>query len=189
MTLFGLIVVVVFVVSFVALACLLLCLLRLSLRVVVVQGQSMEPTLASEDHVLVWRFWPKRWLRRGQVVLVCPWGNPEEDYIRFLKRIVGMPGDTLVTHLDELPEDMQALHAAFYDAQQRRIWQVPPGHVFVRGDNRRGSIDSASWGAVPMERVYGIMLRKLSPTHTSQSSQSSQSSQRRQTSHLSSEAV
>lgn len=161
-------------VSVLALACLLLCLLRLSLRVVIVRGQSMEPTLTPEDRVLVCRFWPQRWLRRGQIVLVCPWGSPEEEYTRFIKRIVGMPGDTLVTSLDEVPEDIRASHAAFYDAQQRRTWQVPSGHIFVRGDNRQGSIDSTLWGATPMGRVYGIVLRKLAPSRSSRSSQSLQ---------------
>lgn len=152
-------------VSFLMFVCLLVWLLRLSLRVVIVRGQSMAPTLAAGDRVLVWRFWPKRWLRRGQIVLVCPWGNPEEDLTRFLKRIVGVAGDTLVTTLDELPEALRAAHARFYDAQGRRTWQIPAGHLFVRGDHRQGSIDSTSWGAVPAQRVYGVVFRKLSAPH------------------------
>lgn len=135
-------------------------LLRIALTVVTIQGQSMSPVLEESDRVLVWRFWPTRWLRHGHIVIVRQWGD--EGSPPFIKRIVGLPGDTLVTSIDDLPEHLRPSLLAAHDTQGRRVWHIPPGHLFVRGDNRRGSVDSLSWGPIPFQRVDGIVLRKLS---------------------------
>ncbi len=155
MVLFGLILV-----GFSILGCL--ALLRITLRVVIVRGESMMPALAANDRVLVWRFWPTRWLHHEQIVVVCPWGVPGDGLSLFIKRIVGLPGETLITSIDELPEHLRLLHAPFYDAQGQRRWHIPSGHFFVRGDNRQGSIDSTYWGAIHAQRVYGLVWRRLS---------------------------
>ena len=40
------------------------------------------------------------------------------------------------------------------------VWDVPPGHVFVRGD-APSSADSATWGPVPRSAIEGVMVRHL----------------------------
>ncbi len=137
-------------------------LLRTAFVVVTVQGQSMFPTLEEYDRVLVWRFWPARWLQRGQIVIVRQLGKRAEGHLPFIKRIVGLPGDTIITSIDDLPGHLRLSLLAEHDTQGRRIWHIPPGYIFVRGDNRIGSVDSLSWGPIPFTRVGGIVLRKLS---------------------------
>ncbi|HEX8600790.1 MAG TPA: signal peptidase I [Chloroflexia bacterium] len=142
-----------------------------SLYVIEVANESMRPAFKHGDRVLVWRYWPKRWLRKGQVVLVWPHkhapGNPwalaraERRYVPFIKRIVAMEGDTVVTQLTDLHQEDQLDEARHHDSAGNRTWHIPPDHLFLRGDNRRDSVDSLVWGPVPDWCVMGIVLMKL----------------------------
>ena len=136
-------------------------LCRSAFLIVVTQGESMSPALKQNDRVLVWRFWPACWLHYGQIVVT----RQEDDEISLpllIKRISGLPGDTIIATLEEIPEDLRASYRHMHDSQGKRTWQVPPGHVFLRGDNHKVSSDSLTQGPVPIEYVCGIMLRKLS---------------------------
>ena len=126
--------------------------LRQALAVVTVEGTSMVPTLHYGDRVLAWRLWPARWLRRGAIVVVeheadraraRRWSRPQEPAL-YVKRLVGLPGDTVQSGNDET---------------QRLA--VPPRHLFVCGDNRPGSRDSRHWGPLPLRSLRGIVLTKL----------------------------
>lgn len=140
---------------------------RLLLVVVTVEGISMLPSLKSGDRVLVLRLWPSKWLRRGQVVLVLPTHaltyNP--DYLArvgpFIKRIIGLPGETLVTHLDDISDAYRAQQLAAHDAEGRRVWRVASNHIFVRGDLIPSGFDSLSWGPIPVDSIRGVVIMKL----------------------------
>ena len=143
-----------------------------SLYIVTVVSRSMFPTLNEGDRVLVWRLWPRGWLRRGQVVLVFPWmkktDNPwarsssQSKFAPYIKRLAALGGDTLVTHLSDLnPKDQESVLSE-HDSTGKRVWHIPPGHVFVMGDNRPAFTDSLTWGPVPDWTVMGIVLIKLS---------------------------
>lgn len=142
-------------------------LLRVALLVVTVQGQSMSPTLKDKDRVLVWCLWPARWVRCKQIVIVRQWEVPTHGFAfnPLIKRVVALPGDTITTLIDELPAEFRPSYLALHDDQGQRIWHVPPGFLFIRGDNRRESIDSLTWGPIPSHYVCGIVFRKLSPRH------------------------
>src|SRR5687768_12808233 len=75
-------------------------LARAFLVVVTVTTTSMQPTLVEGDRVLVVRHWPRRWLRRGQIVIVRP-GPASEMGTPLIKRIAGLPGDSFVTYADQ----------------------------------------------------------------------------------------
>jgi signal peptidase I len=143
-----------------------------SLYIVRVVSQSMFPTLKEGDRVLVWRLGPRTWLRRGQVVLVWPWmkrtDNPwgrsasQAKFSPYIKRLVALEGDTLVTRLSDLTPKEHESVLSEHDSTGKRVWHIPPGHIFVRGDNRPAVNDSLLWGSIPDWTVMGIVLIKLS---------------------------
>ena len=135
-----------------------------------VEQRSMEPTLASGDHILIDKLSP-RWspYARGDVIVFHAPGQYDAEVIPYLKRIVGMPGDTIQiengrifitpnggvpTRLDEryLAEGETSLPQGL---EGRREWTVPENAYFVLGDNRSDSVDSRTFGAIPHDRIVG----------------------------------
>jgi signal peptidase I len=143
-------------------------LIRFALVVVTVTGRSMAPTIEDGDRVVVLRRWPAAWLRKGQIVLLRP-VTPE--HLRAaaplattpsIKRVVGLPGDRIATHITELKEHNRVHLPWVYDRQGWRLWDIAPGYCFVRGDNRAESIDSLVWGPVHVCGLQGLVVMKLS---------------------------
>jgi signal peptidase I len=141
--------------------------IRVSLIVVTVDGQSMSPTLEPGDRAVVLRHWPRAWLRRGHIVLILPYSEERRSQRRSfsvdlcIKRVVGLPSDMIATHITELKEHDRLRVPWVYDSQGWRFWHIPPGHLFIRGDNRAESIDSLSWGPVSFGGLQGLMVMKL----------------------------
>jgi signal peptidase I len=158
---------------------LTLLLLRLSLFVTIVQGESMLPTLIPGDRLLVLHYWPIQWLRKSQIVVgdlrkirentpeihgldFLPIPEFKEPYPeKFVKRLIGLPGDTIIIHISELHKDLQDIKRPACDASGNLVWPIAPGYCFVRGDGL-DSDDSVNWGAIPLSYVSGIVLGKLS---------------------------
>jgi hypothetical protein len=101
---------------------------------------------------------------------VWPWLTPsattsaslnKHAVIPFIKRIVGLPGDTLVTSLRELDDIHRARALGAHDPSGNRTWHIPQGYLFVRGDQPVGGWDSLSWGPIPFRSVLGIVIMKL----------------------------
>nr|WP_297422375.1 signal peptidase I [uncultured Actinotalea sp.] len=124
-----------------------------------VAGESMAPTVPDGAVVWVWR--PDdsaAELARGDlVVLRDPTGALA------LKRVVGLPGEHVgvldaVVHLDgtALLEPYAVLDGV--DGLHTAQVEVPPGHVFVLGDNRGPSVDSLTYGTVAEDRLVGRVL-------------------------------
>jgi signal peptidase I len=122
-----------------------------------VEGQSMEPNLHTNQRLVVekvsYRFHgPQRF---DVVVIKVPSQGDE----LLIKRIVGLPGETVEIHDGQVYINGVLLDEPFTSEQTRpgryaRI-TVPPLHVFVLGDNRNHSNDSRSFGPVPIENIVG----------------------------------
>jgi len=98
--------------------------------------------------------------QRGDVIVFL---FPEDRRRMFLKRVIGLPGETVevrdtIVSIDgkTLPEAyafFEAPHAAGHKGFPPE--RVPPGHLFVLGDNRDNSRDSRYWGFLPLSDVLG----------------------------------
>lgn len=84
----------------------------------------------------------------------------EPDCTKFIKRIIGLPGDTVCIPLSSLHEFMQTLLRSRCNADGNLVWIVPENHCFVRGDGLI-SMDSLTVGPIPLSAITGITLLKL----------------------------
>ena len=145
---------------------------------------SMKPNLLVGDHLLVNKFifaptaspieralLPMRPIERGDIVV---FKFPEEPDRDFIKRTIGLPGDTVELKNQTVLVNGQPLvepyaHYLFPPAADtqtdgfdlRRKYgpvTVPAGHYFMMGDNRDDSQDSRFWGFLPQSYVKGRAL-------------------------------
>ena len=145
-------------------ALVIVVLMRCILLVVTVENRSMAPTLEAGDRVLMIRHWPTRWLRKGQIVLIEPGrgaGGPTLFAVMpYIKRIAALGGETLTISLTEIAACNYSFNHKINHEQSQQVWHIPAGHLFVQGDSPQ-SVDSRTWGPLPLQSVLGVMLMKL----------------------------
>lgn len=146
-----------------------------------IPSSSMEDTLRIDDRVLVnklaYRFGE---IARGQVIVFDDPRDAEradESILEaaarnvgealgitpprseFIKRVIGLPGETIEIRDGAVLVDGRRLIEPYVKAGSRMPdfgpVTVPPGHVFVMGDNRGASQDSRFFGPIPIEEVVG----------------------------------
>lgn len=120
-----------------------------------VDGFSMRPTLEDGEFVLVSKLsYALGDFQRGDIVVFHFPLNPQEELV---KRIIGLPGDTISVRDNQVYVNGQQLNET-YIAQAPLYsgeWTVTEGQLFVLGDNRNNSNDSKDWGLLPQENVVG----------------------------------
>ena len=141
-----------------------------------IKGRSMLPTLHDRDVALVWRLgYLLRMPRRGDVV-ICHYPGRKMKRIPFLpqafvKRVIGLPGDTVEWLEGELLLNGQPLHEPYLDPARCRFKRtrppltLGPEEYYVLGDNRDSSNDSRSVGPIRRRAIRGrvvcLTYRKL----------------------------
>jgi len=145
---------------------------------------SMENNLLIGDHLLVNKFvfsstasrlehavLPVRSIRRRDIIVFKYPDEPDRD---FIKRVIGLPGETVElkakkVYIDGHPLDEPYVHflepaseaqeVTSFDVRERYgPVRVPEDHYFVMGDNRDNSQDSRYWGFLPRDYVKGRAL-------------------------------
>jgi signal peptidase I len=120
-----------------------------------VEGISMEPNLHEGQFVVVNRL-AYRWAepQRGDIIVFRFPLNPKR---RFIKRVIGLPGDTLVVRSGQVLINGEVIYEPYLSITPRYNgeWIVGPDEVFVLGDNRNNSSDSQNWGALPLDEIIG----------------------------------
>jgi signal peptidase I len=161
-------------------------LIALVVRTLVIQAfkipsSSMENTLLIGDHIFVNKFLYGYHIpftkgrviqfsrpERGDIIVFV---FPEDKSKDFIKRVVGIPGDTVEIRQKQLyvnGQPMSEKYARFADGATIDGFvrsrdnlppiRIPPDKLFVMGDNRDRSYDSRFWGFVDMDAVIGKAL-------------------------------
>jgi signal peptidase I len=148
-----------------------------------VPSPSMEKNVLAGDRLVVDKFLlaprsspldpllPSRGVRRGDIVVFRFPDDPRRD---FLKRVIGLPGETVAIRDKRVFVDGRLLDEPYAFHSDDRVWPDDPyvsddrrrrdqlgptgvkeGTYFVMGDNRDDSNDSRYWGAVPAGHIEG----------------------------------
>lgn len=131
----------------------------------------MEPTLDIGDRLIVekvsYRLHPPH---RGDIIVFHPplqltalGYDPRQA---FIKRVIGEPGQTLQVSRGQVYVDGKALEEAYIreaPSYEMLPVTVPPGAVFVMGDNRNDSNDSHIWGVLPQSNIIGRATYRFWP--------------------------
>ena len=149
-----------------------------------VEGSSMRPELSGGEYVMVNKlsffrvdmrrlsdlvpFWDAKEKKshlpftgppeRGDVIVFHAPVRPPKD---FVKRVIGLPGETLeirsgAVYINGVElEESYDLGSEFRSYQESQSITLRDGEFFVLGDNRGSSNDSKDWGPVRMEEIVG----------------------------------
>lgn len=130
-----------------------------------IASQSMQPTLRPGEHVLVEKVTrhTREW-RRGDLAVFRRPGTGELA----AKRIVAVGGDLVAIEDGVLVVDGQPVEEPYADSESiDSVYfgpvRVPPGAVFVLGDNRRNSVDSRAFGPITVDELRGRVVAVVWP--------------------------
>ena len=134
-----------------------------------VEGQSMAPTLADQDRLIV----NKLAYRIGEphvgdiVMLYYPL-NPNKS---FVKRVIAEEGDQVRVvdgrvYRNDVPMDDTFVPSEYRSHDDWGPQVVPEGYYFVMGDHRNNSSDSRHWGFVPKKYIIGKVQLRWWPVPT-----------------------
>jgi signal peptidase I len=129
-----------------------------------VSGESMYPTFKNNEYILTnllgLRFSE---LERGDVIVFKAPTDPDKD---FIKRVIGLPGDTVMLQDGYIFVNGSQVNESGYlsaavqtyggaSLQEGETVVVPPGEYVVMGDNRMNSSDSREWGFLKEGSIIG----------------------------------
>ena len=140
----------------------------LALETRYIVAESMAPTLQINDRLLVNKFYSSP--QRGDVVIFYPpetaFPEEEQNMDAFVKRIVGLPGETLEVKDEQVIVNNQPLTEDYIQEPATYVWGpeiIPEEQYFVLGDNRNASFDSHMFGFVPAENIVGKVTKIFWP--------------------------
>jgi len=128
-----------------------------------VEGQSMAPTLADQDRLIVNKLAYRLGNpQRGDIVMLYYPINPDKS---FVKRVIAEESDTVRivdgrVYVNDVPlrDDYVPPEYRSHDDWGPQV--IPEGYYFVMGDHRNNSSDSRHWGFVPKKYIIGkVQLR------------------------------
>ncbi len=121
----------------------------------IVDGNSMQPNFETGQYVLVDRL---SYLlgapARGDVVVLI---SPEAPHDDLIKRVIGLPGETVTVEAQQVWVDGEPLDEPYIQTAPRYTgtWALGPDEYFVLGDNRNNSHDSHAFGPVERQSLVG----------------------------------
>ncbi len=150
------------------------------------QGMSMFPSISPNEIKLTnrWKVLTKQEIKRGDIIV---FEEPSFLYVskdefdserllaqydenfninifrkRWMKRVIGLPNDHIqITENNELYRNNEMIGYATKSGYEDYMYTdliVPDNSIYVMGDNRRESLDSRSFGCIPIKKVYSILF-------------------------------
>ena len=147
-----------------------------SLQAFRIPSDSMVPTLQNGDRVLVNK-WSYRLhdVHRGDIVVFDKPDDPTITEDHLIKRVIGLPGETVTIAGDHVIIDGRTLNEPYLPAgtvtaavgthpcDPDHPCHIPDGQVWVMGDNRSFSKDSRYFGPIPESKIVGRAFVRLWP--------------------------
>ncbi|MHC1760162.1 MAG: signal peptidase I [Negativicutes bacterium] len=149
----------------------------------VVAGPSMEPTLYEGESLFVEKLTHSlaKTPAYGDIVVIDSrihrMRNISDDLVEpvqkllkqadyfYVKRVIGRPGDTIAVKDGAVFRNGQRLHEQYLNGPMHfepdKTVTVPPGHIFVMGDNRNNSLDSRRLGSIPLNHCLGSVFGRI----------------------------
>lgn len=160
---------------FVGLVVVLFLLRQFVFTPVIVKGHSMDPTLVDGERVIALK---NTAIKRFDIITFPAPDEPKKNYI---KRVIGLPGDTINSKNDVLYINGKEVKEPYLDEFKEQVTDglpmtidftleevtgekiVPEGEYFVLGDNRRNSKDGRMIGFISKDKVLGDVKFVLWP--------------------------
>lgn len=148
---------------------IIIALIALVIRAFIIQpfyvlGPSMQPTYSQGDYLLIDELtYHVRAPHRGEVIVLK---YPRDTSKDFIKRIIGLPGETIKVadgsvYINSKKLNEPYLHNVNTDGSLELT--LSDKEYFVLGDNRPVSSDSRIWGTLPRSDIVGKVLIQLWP--------------------------
>jgi signal peptidase I len=125
-------------------------------------GFSMMPNIKAGDKLFMLKQIGE--LKRGDIVVFL---FPEDQTKSYIKRIVGMPGETIDIKDGKVYINGSQIEEPYINPDYATHESIPSpvtiaaDNYFVLGDNRNNSSDSRYWGTVPRKLIYGKFWRRF----------------------------
>jgi len=146
------------------LAAVVFFLLQATLKSSIVVLTSMQPNFQPGQRLIVNRVVYKlHEPERGDVIIFPNPNNPSEE---FIKRIIGLPGETIEIKDEAVYINDAKLEEPYIKEPTRKPFpkqKIPEGEYFVLGDNRNNSIDSRQGWTVPQKSIIGKVWLSIWP--------------------------
>jgi signal peptidase I len=121
-----------------------------------VEGASMEPSFYDSEYLIIneisYRFEEPQ---RGEVII---FRNPQNTKIYFIKRVLGLPGETIEIKQGKVFIDDELIEESYienFSTQSKQATILAEDEYFVMGDNRTNSFDSRSIGPIKAKHIIG----------------------------------
>lgn len=146
--------------------------------IAVISGQSMSPSYSSSDYILLNKQYSS--INRFDVIA---FDSPDEAGQEYIKRVIGLPGDSIEYIDDQLYIDGNLIEESYLEREKSElnaeevftkdfsleslmgVKEVPKDKLFVLGDNRLYSRDSRAFGFIDINSIKGDVKLKLWPIH------------------------
>lgn len=128
---------------------------------------SMENTIMTNDRIIAFRLnYTFEEPKRGDIVV---FKYPDDESQKFVKRIIGMPGEEIIINNKSIYIDGNLLYEPYIKEEmaqdENMIFQIPENAYFMMGDNRNDSLDSRYWENtfVYRDKFLGKVILKYFP--------------------------